>query len=106
MLILSPRPRTGRLAKNVVDLVSRGMLYTLQGLVSASNALLLTLLWIKPIQRPELSSSQKFFNKTTEAVGVPLTLFYVGLVLVMALHLLFKLWSGADAGLQNISTKL
>lgn len=103
LLILAPRDGSGTIAKKLVDFVLRAMLYTLQGLVSVSHALLLALLWVTPIERPELSESQKFFNQTTEAIGIPLTLFYVGLVLLLALYVLWKLWSGADAGLQNIA---
>merc|ERR1712137_536335 len=66
LLILAPREESGRIAKLVVDLVSRGVLYTIQSLASASNVLILALLFIQPIERPELSESQQFFNEFTE----------------------------------------
>merc|ERR1712048_1084000 len=106
LLILAPRARSGRIAKLLVELVSRCVLYTIQSLASASNVLILALLFIRPIERPELSGSQKFFNENTERFGVPVTIGYVVLTLFVATAFLLMLWSGYDAGLQKIAPRL
>jgi len=106
LLILAPREKSGCIAKLIVDLVSRGVLYTIQSLASASNALILALLFIRPVKRPELSASQQFFNENTERFGIPVTIAYVGLTIVLTAYLLLKLWSGCDAGMQKIAPRL
>lgn len=106
LLILAPRDKSGRMAKFIVELVSRGVLYTIQTLASASNVLIMALLFIQPIKRPELSESQAFFNENTDKFGVPVTIAYVCLTLLVAAYFLWKLWSGSDAGLQNIAPQL
>jgi hypothetical protein len=106
LLILAPREIKGCLAKQASKLVSRSVLYTLQVLVAASNSLLLALVWVHPIERPELTNSRSFFYKAIMVVGVPLTLFYVFLSLAMASFLVMKLWGGNDAGLQKITPML
>jgi hypothetical protein len=94
------------MAKLIVELVSRAVLYTIQTLASASNVLILALLFVQPIERPELSSSQQFFNDNTEKFGVPVTIGYVCLTLVVAAYFLLKLWSGSDGGMQKIAPQL
>lgn len=106
LLVLSPRVGMPWHVKTAIDFASRVVLYTLQVGVSASQAFLLVLVFLNAIDRPELTSSQQFFNGMTQCIGYPLTLYYVAMTLLAATILLTKLWSGSDAGLQNISTAL
>lgn len=42
----------------------------------------------------------------SNAVGAPLAMFYITLVLAIAAYLLFNLWSGKDAGMHTIAVEL
>jgi hypothetical protein len=108
LLILAPREGSGEIAKNVVELAARVFLYVVQVLVSVSHALLFALAFVEghEIERPELTESQQFFHDASESTSTRVTNVYVGLVLVCALYVLLKLWSGSDGGLQNIASSL
>merc|ERR1712070_158956 len=106
LLILAPRDGSGEIAKHVVELASRLFLYVVQLLVSVSHALILALCFVQPIERPPLTDSQQFFADFGEPAAYAVTNFYVGVVLFTAVYVLLKLWSGDDAGMQNIAPKL
>lgn len=102
MLIVSPRKGAGFVGRLLGDTVSRALLYLLQVLASASHALVLALIWVRPIIRPELTERQEFFNTITGKIGYPLIGFYLVLTLLIAFGVLVALWSGdSPGGLQN-----
>jgi hypothetical protein len=106
LLILAPRDGSGEIAKHVVELASRLFLYVVQLLVSVSHALIFALTFVQPIERPPLTDSQQFFADFAEPAAYTVTNFYVGVVMFTALYVLLMLWSGEDAGMQNIAPRL
>lgn len=105
LLIVAPRENAGTIGKLAADFVSRSLLYVLQVLAAASHVLVFAL--INGVDRPDAQGhSQKFLYDISSTMAEPLTVIYVGLTLVSGAYILFKLWSGADAGLQDCSVWL